>query len=107
MRQSIKIICRPAMLHAFRFSGALQHGLCRQCTKLRYRGCWSGDGRSFGRDSSCASGSKTWRCGGVGLDRRQMAAAAVSTMDEGNNLTPPSGIYREFPYPDGILLSGS
>ncbi|MGO4210757.1 FAD-dependent oxidoreductase [Terriglobus sp. 2YAB30_2] len=26
----------------------------------------------------------------------QMAAAAVSTMDEGNNLTPPSGIYREF-----------
>jgi hypothetical protein len=26
----------------------------------------------------------------------QMAAAAVSTMDEGNDLTPPSGIYREF-----------
>jgi hypothetical protein len=26
----------------------------------------------------------------------QMSAAAVSTMDEGNNLTPPSGIYREF-----------
>jgi hypothetical protein len=26
----------------------------------------------------------------------QAAAAAVSTMDEGNNLTPPSGIYREF-----------
>jgi hypothetical protein len=26
----------------------------------------------------------------------QMSAAAVTTMDEGNNLTPPSGIYREF-----------
>ncbi|HEX4032358.1 MAG TPA: FAD-dependent oxidoreductase [Terracidiphilus sp.] len=26
----------------------------------------------------------------------QMSAAAVSTMDEGNHLTPPSGIYREF-----------
>lgn len=26
----------------------------------------------------------------------QAAAAAVSTMDEGNDLTPPSGIYREF-----------
>jgi hypothetical protein len=26
----------------------------------------------------------------------QMSAAAVSTMDEGNNLTPPSGLYREF-----------
>ena len=26
----------------------------------------------------------------------QAAAAAVSTMDEGNNLTPPSGMYREF-----------
>jgi hypothetical protein len=26
----------------------------------------------------------------------QMSAAAVSTMDEGKNLTPPSGIYREF-----------
>lgn len=26
----------------------------------------------------------------------QMAAAAVSTMDEGSNLTPPSGLYREF-----------
>ena len=26
----------------------------------------------------------------------QMSAAAVSTMDEGNDLTPPSGIYREF-----------
>ena len=26
----------------------------------------------------------------------QAAAAAVSTMDEGNNLTPPSGLYREF-----------
>lgn len=26
----------------------------------------------------------------------QAAAAAVSTMDEGNNLTPPSGFYREF-----------
>lgn len=26
----------------------------------------------------------------------QMAAAAVSTMDEGDELTPPSGIYREF-----------
>lgn len=26
----------------------------------------------------------------------QMSAAAVSTMDEANNLTPPSGIYREF-----------
>ena len=26
----------------------------------------------------------------------QMGAAAVSTMDEGHNLTPPSGIYREF-----------
>lgn len=26
----------------------------------------------------------------------QMSAAAVSTMDEGVNLTPPSGIYREF-----------
>lgn len=26
----------------------------------------------------------------------QMAAAAVSTMDEGNSLTPASGLYREF-----------
>lgn len=26
----------------------------------------------------------------------QAAAAAVSTMDEGNDLTPPSGLYREF-----------
>jgi len=85
-----------AMLHAFRFSGALQHGLCRNAQSYDIVVAGAGTGGVSAAIQAARLGANVALLEESDWIGGQMAAAAVSHDGRREQPYSPSGIYREF-----------